>query len=106
VFYWKNFVVENNDWIRSKQPERTLTKDKPGEYTVKVFYRGSQVREAKFTIDQKGWIAPNQFSSQMFLPNDTVLIPVKVMGTLDKWNPAAWKTDAFYGNPLSGFTAQ
>ncbi len=33
-----------------------------------------------------------------------VLLPVRVMGNADKWNPATWKTDAFYGNPLTGFT--
>jgi len=63
------------------------------------------VREAKFTIDQKGWIAPNEFSKQIFLTNYKVVVPVKVMGSLDKWNASTWKTDAFYGNPLSGFDA-
>jgi hypothetical protein len=102
MFYWNNFKIENNDWIRNKYPKATFTRDKPGEYTVKIFHRGVQVREAKFTIDSNGWIAPNAFSSQLYMPHKTV-IPVKVMGTLDKWNAAAWKTDAFYGNPLSGF---
>ena len=32
------------------------------------------------------------------------IIPVKVLGNLDKWNPASWKTDAFYRNPLTGFS--
>ena len=31
----------------------------------------------------------------MPMKNYRALIPVKVMGTLDKWNPAAWKTEAF-----------
>jgi len=35
-----------------------------------------------------------------------VILPVKVMGTVDKWNAAAAKTDGFYGNPLIGFTLQ
>jgi hypothetical protein len=24
------------------------------------------------------------------------------MGTLEKWNPNSYKTDAFYGHPLTG----
>ena len=36
----------------------------------------------------------------------SVTVPVKVVGTSDgPWQPMAWKTDAFYGNPLQGFTA-
>ena len=66
-FSWKNFMVENNDWVRTKHPNATFSRDKPGEYTVKIFYRGAQVRETKFTIDQKGWVAPNQFSDHIYL---------------------------------------
>jgi len=35
-----------------------------------------------------------------------VIVPVQVIGDQDgMWNKTAWKTDAFYGNPLTGFTA-
>jgi hypothetical protein len=31
---------------------------------------------------------------------------VKILGDEDgPWNKNAWKSEAFYGNPLSGFTA-
>jgi hypothetical protein len=103
IFAWKNFFVEDTDSARVNHPDAIFTRDKPGEYTVKIFYKGAQVRETKFTIDQKGWIAPNQFSSQFYLSNYKVLVPAKVMGSLDKWNAAAWKTDAFYGNVPNGF---
>lgn len=106
-FDWKNFIVENgNAGVRQKYPNAVFTRDKPGEYTVKVFHRGTQVREAKFNIDQRGWIAQNAFSNQIFLTDYKVAVPVNVMGTLDKWNPAAAKPDQFYGNPLTGFSAQ
>ncbi|HEY0427147.1 MAG TPA: hypothetical protein VGC76_05000 [Pyrinomonadaceae bacterium] len=60
----------------------------------------------KFAIDQKGWIAPNAFSNQIFLTHYKTVVPVKLMGNLDKWNAAAWKAaELFYGNPLSGFVA-
>ena len=96
-------MVENTDWVRSRKPNSIFTGDNPGEYTVKVFHKGVQVRETQFTIDAKGLIAPNAFSQAMFLNNYRIVVPVKVTGTLDKWNPATWKTDAFYGNPISGF---
>jgi hypothetical protein len=35
-----------------------------------------------------------------------VIVPVQIIGDQDgPWNKTAWKTDAFYGNPLTGFTA-
>ena len=106
-FYWTNFIVENgSSGVREKYPKATFTRDKPGEYTVKIFHRGTQVRETKFNIDNKGWVAPNAFSNQIFLTNYRIAVPVKVMGTLDKWNPAVAKTDQFYANPLTGFTFQ
>jgi hypothetical protein len=34
-----------------------------------------------------------------------VIIPVQIIGDQDgMWNKTAWQTDAFYGNPLKGFT--
>jgi hypothetical protein len=102
-FYWPKFMVENSDWVRSRKPNSIFTKDKPGDYTVKVFHKGVQVRETQFTIDATGRIAPNAFSDKISLTNFKIVVLVKVTGTLDKWNPATWKTDAFYGNPLPGF---
>ena len=35
-----------------------------------------------------------------------VIVPVTIIGDQDgMWNRTAWKTDAFYGNPLTGFIA-
>ncbi len=106
-FTWKMSIESFNkeasvgNYVRY---ENTLyTKDKPGEYTVKIFHKGVQVREAKFTVQPNGWLEANKFADQVPMRNYRALIPVKVMGTLDKWNPAAWKTESFYGNPLSGF---
>ncbi|MEJ7713480.1 MAG: hypothetical protein WKF84_27455 [Pyrinomonadaceae bacterium] len=81
-----------------------FTEDMPGEYTVKVFRKGVQVREAKFSVDSEGLFVGGGFAGQINLINYGIILPVKVMGTLDKWNAIAWKTDAFYGNPVSGFS--
>ncbi len=112
-FSWKNFKVASyqreagRDAYTSgkSDPNIIYTRDKPGEYTVKIFYKNAQVRETKFTIQPNGWLAQNSFAAQIPLDNYRIVVPVKIMGTLDKWNAAAWKTDAFYGNPLTGFVA-
>ena len=104
-FEWNNFVLNNVTSARRNNPNGWFTNDHPGEYTVKVFYNGDQVREAKFTIDGKGLPARNAFSDQIFLNDYRVIVPVKVMGMMEKWNAASWKTDTFYGNPLKGFVA-
>lgn len=112
-FKWKNFRVESYDPVEHKlssgyvrqEPNATYTKDKPGEYTVKIFYKGTQVRETKFTVQPNGYLAPNAYAAQLPMENLKIVVPVKIMGTLDKFNSAAWKTDAFYGNPLNGFVA-
>ena len=85
-FNWDRFIVENEKSVREGRPNATFTRDKPGEYTVKIFYSGTQVREAKFTIDNKGWIARNDFSKQIYLSDLKIVVPVKVMGNIDKWN--------------------
>jgi hypothetical protein len=113
-FRWANFKVPSFDRVEHrlstgyiKDPKAIYTKDKPGEYAVKIFYKGEQVRETKFTVDAaKGWLPPNPYSSQIYLNNLKIPVPVKVSGILDKWNAATWRTDAFYGNPLSGFNVQ
>lgn len=104
-FLWNDFVADNNPNARQNNPKGYFTNDHPGEYTVKIFYKGDQVRETKFTVDQKGWIARNAFSEQIFLNDHRVIVPVKIVGTMEKWNQTSWKTDAFYGNPLKGFNA-
>ena len=86
-----------------KYPEAKWINDMPGEYVVKVLHKGIQIREAKFNV-AGGNLADNNIAKQNNFIENKIIIPVKVMGTLEKWNATAWKTDAFYGNPLTGFT--
>ena len=38
--------------------------------------------------------------------SDRSIILVQIIGDQDgNWNKAAYKTDAYYGNPLTGFSA-
>ena len=40
------------------------------------------------------------------LPKAASNYGAKFTGATEKWDAAAWKTDAFYGNPLSGFAVR
>lgn len=78
----------------------------PGEYEVKVLREGDLARSAKFTVGPDGRLVDNGITQKNNLGGLAMILPVKVLGTADgKWDPMAWKTDAFYGNPLSGFVA-
>jgi len=78
----------------------------PGEYQVKVLREGKLVRTAKFTVGADGKIVDNGLVAKNKIGGIAMLVPVQVSGDSDgKVDPLAWKTDAFYGNPVSGFTA-
>jgi hypothetical protein len=74
----------------------------PGDYVVKVYYNGEQVRETKFAIGNNGTYADNGIARQSNLTTNKVILPVKVMGTLDKWNAVNAKAMGFYGNSVVG----
>ena len=65
-------------------------------------YNWSSTRdEANFTINEKGLLAQNAFANQIYLMDYKVIVPVKVSGTLDKWNAATPGTEMVYGNPIN-----
>ena len=74
----------------------------PGEYVVKVYFNGEQVRETKFSIGNNGTYADNGIAKQNNLSTNKIILPVKVMGTLDKWNPVNAKAMGYFGNPVTG----
>ncbi|HEX7530382.1 MAG TPA: hypothetical protein VF333_04505 [Pyrinomonadaceae bacterium] len=79
---------------------------KPGEYEVKVLRDGDLARSAKFTVGPDGRLVDNGITQKNTLGGLTMILPVKVIGAADgQWDPNAWKTGAFYGNPLTGFVA-
>jgi hypothetical protein len=106
-FQWKNFRFANGGTFnRDNYPNAHYADENRGEYTVKIYHKGAQVRELKFTVEADGRLNDGGFAKQMFLMHHKILVPVKVIGASEKWNATAWKTDAFYGNPLTGFTVQ
>ncbi|HET7840448.1 MAG TPA: hypothetical protein VFM21_02520 [Terriglobia bacterium] len=76
----------------------------PGDYEVKVLLVGHLARSIKFTVGAGGKF-DNGIAGANKLGSDRVIVPVQVIGSAESWDKAAWKTDAFYGNPLTGFTA-
>ena len=76
----------------------------PGEYEFKLLWNNKLARSMKFTV-QPGGKFDNGIASSNQLGSDRVIIPVTIIGDQDGlWNKTAWQTDAFYGNPLKGFT--
>ncbi len=79
-------------------------KKKPGEYEIKVMRDERLARSVKFTVNADGSF-DNGIAAANQLGSNRVIVPVKVIGDQDGvWDKLAWKTGAFYGNPLTGFT--
>ena len=76
----------------------------PGEYVVKFYYYGDKVRETKFSIGNNCTYNDNGIAKQNNLSTNKIILPVKVMGTLDKWNAVNAKAQGFFGNPVNGLT--
>ena len=82
----------------------TLDKN-PGEYEFKLLWNNKLARSIKFTVAPGGKF-DNGIATSNLLGSDRVIVPVQIIGDQDgPWNKTAWQTDAFYGNPLKGFTA-
>jgi hypothetical protein len=84
---------------------RHLLKDNPGEYEVKVLWKDKLARSIKFTVGPDGKF-DETITTANKMGDDRAIVPVQIIGDQDgKWDRDAWKTDAFYGNPLTGFAA-
>lgn len=79
-------------------------RNNPGDYEVKVLILGHLARSIKFKVAANGSL--QGVDSANTLGTDRVVIPVQVLGDPGgAWDRNAWKTEAFYGNPLAGFVA-
>ena len=77
----------------------------PGEYEFKLLWNNKLARSIKFTV-QPGGKFDNGIATANKVGSDIVIVPVQIIGDQDgAWDRNAWKTDAFYGNPLTSFTA-
>jgi hypothetical protein len=81
----------------------SLLSANPGDYEFKVLWNGHLARAIKFTVGADGKF-DNGIATAYKLGSDRVIVPVQLLGDQDgPWNRTVWKTDAFYGNPLTGF---
>ena len=70
-----------------------------------MLWNNKLARSIKFTIGSDGRL-DDRVTSANKLGSDRAIVPVQIIGDQDgQWNRSAWKTDAFYGNPLVSFTA-
>ena len=77
----------------------------PGEYEIKVLLNGKLARTAKFSFGSDYKIVDTGIGKQNNMGTLRIVVPAQVIGDLDgQWDRNAYKTDAFYGNPLTGFT--
>ena len=75
----------------------------PGEYEFKLLWNNKLARSIKFTVGPNGKL-DNGVATTNKLGTGRVIVPVTIIGDQDgQWDRAAWKTEAFYGNPLTGF---
>jgi len=103
-FRWNLVRAYNTD--TNNKASLFLLSSNPGEYEVKVLRDGDLARSMKFTIGSDGMFVDNGVAKQNNLGWLGLVLPVKVLGNSDgQWDVSAWKTGAFYGNPLSGFSA-
>jgi hypothetical protein len=85
--------------------ELFILANNPGDYEFKLLWNNRLARSIKFTVAPGGKF-DNGIAAANKLGSDRVIVPVQIIGDQDGvWNKTAWKTDAFYANPLTGFTA-
>jgi hypothetical protein len=78
----------------------------PGEYEIKILENGKLARTAKFTMGTNYQLVDTGIGKQSNLGTGRIVVPVQILGDQDgTWDRNAYKTDAFFGNPLTGFTA-
>src|SRR5260370_38745440 len=98
-------------WNKTGEENKTmfgplyLLSENPGDYEIKILYKGHLVRSIKFAVDAEGKIVDNGIATSNNLCNNRVIGPLQVMcdscGQCDK---RAWKTHQLYGYPRTCVT--
>ncbi len=110
---WKCTFSSVIPWNKTRETNETLFgrlflfSENPGEYEAKILHQGRLIRTFKFSVEKEGKLVDNGIAAANKLGTDRLIVPVHVLGDQDgAWDRLAWKTDAFYGNPLTGFNVQ
>ena len=82
-----------------------LLSKNPGEHEFKVLWNNRLARSIKFNVGADGKL-DDVVAAANKLGSNRVIVPVQILGDQDgQWDRNAYKTEAFFGNPLTGFTA-
>ena len=106
-FCRRRFKMQALVWAKSPQfnnPQDFKMYENPGEYEVKILQNGKLARTAKFTMGANGQLVETGIGPQNNLGTGRIIVTAQIIGDQDgQWDRNAYKTDAFFGNPLSGF---
>ncbi len=106
LFSFHNISAYYKQSSASNKPMNHYLDANPGDYEIKVLRKGKLARAVTFTVGTDGKIVDNGIAAKNKMDTFVMVVPVKILPGQDgKANPATYKTDAFYGNPLAGFTA-
>jgi len=106
MFYFSTVRGSNQNKYGAYRDSFFLDKN-PGEYEIKIMRKGELARSLKFTVGADGKMKDNGVTAANKIGGIRSLVPIQIIGAADgSWNKTAWQSDAFYTNPLSGFSAQ
>ena len=102
------FTFNATVWDKQPQyhPQDFKMYQNPGDYEIKVLENGKLARTAKFTMGPNGKLVDTGLGNQNNLGTGRIVVAVQIIGDQDgAWDRNAFSSDAFFGNPLSGFPA-
>ncbi len=104
LFFFTNALVYNREKPDNHPNAFRLDKN-PGDYEVKVLRKGKLVRAVKFAVGTDGKIVDNGITRQNELGTRRMTVLATITGDEDgvKADLDAWRTGAFYSNPLRNF---
>ena len=104
VFRFFNVAAYNKMVTTNPYTGTHFLSKNPGEYEIKVLVKGQLARTTSFTVGEDGKVVDNGIAAANGIAAMPFILPVKVIAGGDvKVVPTTYKTDAFYGNPLSKF---
>lgn len=104
LFSFHNVAAYYKQISANSKPMWHFLDANPGEYEIKVLRKGKLARVVTFTVGADGKVVDNGIAQKNKMGNFALVVPVKILPGQDgKAKPETVKTDAFYGNPLTGF---
>ncbi len=107
--YHKRVISFSSTLVSAENPEGFAEGffklwENPGEYELKILHNGKLSRVVKFSIGKDGKPVSNGIAEQNNVKLVGLIVPVQFISDQEGiWNKQAWKTEAYFGNPLTGF---